>query len=330
MTGVGAAEVLRPAPGGLRRFDPTRDLRDVIGLLHLGFGADLDPRDRRWLEEMESLARAGPLLGWLMRLAPASDNVFGGYVWAEDGRVVANASLMRVTRGVWVIANVVTDPDYRRRGLARRLVVAAIADARARGGRQVQLQVRADNQPARTLYRELGFRHLTAVTAYRLESLGQGMVPAAPPVGTRLVTWGRDAGQRVPAMLVRSGEIEGQPPGPVRQALSRRGWDGALSDWLHGLRRLTLAAEAEAAYVAVAAATVQTLGGGHALEVITDPRWRGQVEVALVERLLAALASHTAGEVTADVREDETGARAALEASGFTPVRTLERMTLPL
>jgi ribosomal protein S18 acetylase RimI-like enzyme len=305
-------------------------LRDVIALLHLGFGTDLDPRDRRWLDDMESFARAGPFLGWMMRLAPPGDNAFSGYVWVEGGRVVANASLMRASGTVWVIANVVTDPEHRRRGLARQLVLAAIDDARARGGRQVQLQVRDSNQAARALYHNLGFRHLTAVSSYRLAVSDPLRAPGPAVVGARLAPWGHEARLRVPDLLSRVGEIEGPLPGPVRQALTRRSWSGAITDWLHGVRRLAWAAEVAGSYVAVAVATAQTLGGAHALELIVDPRWRGQVEAALLARVLADLARQPPGDVVAELREDESGARTALEAAGFTLVRTLERMSLAL
>lgn len=50
--------------------------------------------------------------------------------------------------------------EWRRRGVARRLVLALCADARARALRVVLLEVRASNAPALALYRGLGFTEL--------------------------------------------------------------------------------------------------------------------------------------------------------------------------
>ncbi|PNU20948.1 ribosomal-protein-alanine N-acetyltransferase [Geothermobacter hydrogeniphilus] len=53
------------------------------------------------------------------------------------------------------IHNVATDPDYRRRGIARRLLAGVLADP---GVARVFLEVRSGNRGAIALYRALGFR----------------------------------------------------------------------------------------------------------------------------------------------------------------------------
>jgi ribosomal protein S18 acetylase RimI-like enzyme len=55
-----------------------------------------------------------------------------------------------------------TDPDFRRRGLARRILAALLAFAAEGGAARGYLQVEADNVPAIALYRAAGFE-----TAYR-------------------------------------------------------------------------------------------------------------------------------------------------------------------
>jgi ribosomal protein S18 acetylase RimI-like enzyme len=334
MTGIGAVGHLTLPEEGLRCFDPSRDLRSVIALLQAGFGADLDERDRRWLEDLDRLSSAGPLLGWALRMTPAAENVFGGYVWVEGGQVVGNASLMRATPRVWTIANVVVLPSHRRRGIARRLVQATVESARGHGAREVQLQVRHDNDGAQALYRQLGFRRLYSTTTWRRPAdqapRRGGAGNPAPPGELRLEAWPRNARWWIEGLLSRSGEIEGAPPGPVRQALAHQGARGAVADWLRGLRRLRLAARSDAGYAAVAAASAYAATGPHALEIVVDPRWRGRVESALLARLLAGLADHAPLAVDADVREDETGVTGAVAAAGFEPLRVLERMSRSL
>jgi ribosomal protein S18 acetylase RimI-like enzyme len=333
MTGMDVAGHLPPATTGLRRFEPSRDLQAVIALLQAGFGSDLEERDRRWLADLDRLSGAGPLLGWAIKMMPAAENVFSGYVWVEDGRVVANASLMRATAHVWTIANVVTEPEYRRRGIARHLVQAAIEAARARGARQVQLQVRLDNHSAKALYRQLGFHRLFSTTTWRLSSAAEAAlsVPAPePPAGWATKRWTRHSRWWVESVLARAGEVEGPPPGPVRQAMTRHGWRGMLGDRLRGVYRYPWAVVTDGGYAAVAAATAQSMAGPHTLEVLVEPRWRGRVEETLLACLLADLRQQADFEVDADVRDDEMGMTAAVSAAGFKPLRTLERMARPL
>lgn len=64
---------------------------------------------------------------------------------------------------LWVVGdelhinNVAVDPRWRRRGLARRLITAALDHGRARGAAKAYLEVRASNTAAQNLYRDFGF-----------------------------------------------------------------------------------------------------------------------------------------------------------------------------
>jgi ribosomal-protein-alanine N-acetyltransferase len=55
------------------------------------------------------------------------------------------------------ILNLAVHPDHRGRGLGRRLVESVVREAEAAGARVVTLEVRRENGPARSLYRNLGF-----------------------------------------------------------------------------------------------------------------------------------------------------------------------------
>jgi ribosomal-protein-alanine N-acetyltransferase len=55
------------------------------------------------------------------------------------------------------VLNVAVDPDCRRRGIARALMVRAVEYAAARKVRHILLEVRRSNAPAIALYRGLGF-----------------------------------------------------------------------------------------------------------------------------------------------------------------------------
>jgi ribosomal protein S18 acetylase RimI-like enzyme len=62
------------------------------------------------------------------------------------------------------LLNVYTEPEHRRRGLARRLVQAALDEARVRGIRVVALHASAEG---RSLYESLGFQSTNEM--YRIE-----------------------------------------------------------------------------------------------------------------------------------------------------------------
>jgi len=61
---------------------------------------------------------------------------------------------------------VVVAPAARGRGLARRLVAVAEAQARRLGSDAVALEVRADNRAARALYARLGYVEVARLPEY--------------------------------------------------------------------------------------------------------------------------------------------------------------------
>ena len=105
---IGATETLR----GPRPIDPSRDLAQVADLVGTAFAGDIDEDGMRVLKEMRSMSRAGPLLWLLDRTSPEFREAFGGYVWIEEGRVVGNVSLNRLSPlgNRWQISNVAVEP----------------------------------------------------------------------------------------------------------------------------------------------------------------------------------------------------------------------------
>jgi len=78
---------------GLRRFDPSRDLRQVTELISAAFGANLDAEGRAALADMQRLSALGPLVRFILTADPNLRRLLNGYVWIEEGRVVGNMSL---------------------------------------------------------------------------------------------------------------------------------------------------------------------------------------------------------------------------------------------
>ncbi len=159
----------RRAECGMRPINPRRDMHAVGDLLQKAFADELDEDGLRIVREMHRYKQRG-LLGWLLApfLMPAISPL--GYVWLDDGQLVANANLLRVAGHSrrWVLANVAVNPDYRRQGIARALVKACLDRASSLGAEEVILQVRSHSRGAQILYASLGFHAITTRTVWRL------------------------------------------------------------------------------------------------------------------------------------------------------------------
>ena len=79
------------------------------------------------------------------------------------------------------VMNVAVDPGCRRQGLARRLLVFAMARAARAGARRALLELRAGNREALALYESLGFRSLGVRRAYYAEPTEDALVLAREP-----------------------------------------------------------------------------------------------------------------------------------------------------
>jgi ribosomal protein S18 acetylase RimI-like enzyme len=112
------------------------------------------------VDAIGNLRRIWPLIHLIQALSPPLRDILRGYVWEEDGQVVGTTIVQR--RGstdIWYISTVGVLPAYRRRGIAHKLLEAALDLIRERGGKKAFLSVIDGNLPAYTLYEKLGFEH---------------------------------------------------------------------------------------------------------------------------------------------------------------------------
>jgi ribosomal-protein-alanine N-acetyltransferase len=84
--------------------------------------------------------------------------------------------------GMWVIfeeahiTTIAVHPSYRRRGLARRLLLLLMEMARQRQSCRLTLEVRQNNAPALALYRQLGFEEKGVLPHYYGDTGEDGVV----------------------------------------------------------------------------------------------------------------------------------------------------------
>lgn len=154
----------------LRPLNVLRDLSAVADLIELSFSPTMDNDGQRYLSDMRRASRDDSFLRWASHVSETASMPLMGYVWEQDGRIIGNASLIPFRDGgkrIYLIANVATHPDYRRRGIGRALTERVMKQARDKNASAVWLHVRDDNPGAIQLYQDLGFREIARRTAWQ-------------------------------------------------------------------------------------------------------------------------------------------------------------------
>ncbi len=98
-----------------------------------------------WSEKSVASELHNSLSLWLIALD--GDRVTG-YVGSQS--VLGESDMM----------NIAVHPDYRRQGIAEKLVNSLVAALKERGNHSLMLEVRVSNESARKLYEKLGFQQV--------------------------------------------------------------------------------------------------------------------------------------------------------------------------
>jgi ribosomal protein S18 acetylase RimI-like enzyme len=119
---------------------------------------------------LKNLRRMWPLVSVIQLASPALGDIIRGFVWEEDARPVGVVlSQRRGTTDNWFVSALGVLPAYRRRGIARRLMMAAINMIQDLDGRLIFLDVIDGNSPAYQLYEEIGFEHYSGSVELYIE-----------------------------------------------------------------------------------------------------------------------------------------------------------------
>jgi ribosomal-protein-alanine N-acetyltransferase len=106
--------------------------------------------------EIDRLSFSLPWPERSFRFEVAENPAARNWVAEADGRVIAMLVLWLIADEAH-IATLATHPDFRRQGLAERLLVEALISAREEGALRAYLEVRAGNAAAQAMYRKYGF-----------------------------------------------------------------------------------------------------------------------------------------------------------------------------
>ena len=93
-------------------------------------------------------------------IASELSNQLALWLVAEDNGVVAGYIGSQTVPDESDMMNVAVHPDYRRRGIAEALVNTLCDALKERGSVSLTLEVRASNEPAKTLYEKLSFEQV--------------------------------------------------------------------------------------------------------------------------------------------------------------------------
>lgn len=316
---------------GLRPINISRDLVAVADLIAEAFHDEMDAAGERAVREMRWVGRWGILFGWMDRLAPPGEGMAPGFVWVEDDRIVGNASARRVGpfgRG-WLIGNVAVAKAWRRRGIGRALMQAAIDLARQQRGEWLALQVRSDSEAAKNLYQSLGFQDMGEMLHYR-RNLSIAVTQPESPVEGRLRRGRASDVGRIYALA------QAAIPEPLRRAEPLRrddfwmGFDRNLGNWLMGRREAWWVIDSSRGILGAAHIELARPPYDSRLRVWVAPEQQGRYEDRLIRAALASMGSAARGTLMAIVPATQAAARAALEAAGFEVHRRLTHMRLDL
>lgn len=122
------------------------------------------PADAPVLAALERRCFSDPWSAESFREALSTELSFG--LVAESGGEIAGYMIGRVILGTGEILNLAVAPEWRRLGIGRQLLDAALEALSVRGADEVFLEVRESNAGALALYQAAGFRPVGQRTGY--------------------------------------------------------------------------------------------------------------------------------------------------------------------
>jgi ribosomal protein S18 acetylase RimI-like enzyme len=309
---------------GVRPFNSTRDLGTVALLLEQAFREDLGFL-HLW-SRVPGLRQVGAYL-WAASFAPAMPESLLGFVWEEAGRIIGNVTLTpdEMRRRHWLISNVAVDEKFRRRGIARELMLAALAEARQRGATWVILNVRPHNTGAILLYRELGFESVDTEMGYAAR---RAVLPGVSPLALRHLPASE---YRAAFDLARAGMSERLKLfRPLRASEFGLHFEDRLAervlDFFIGQSTERWGYYEQRTLCATVQLHAQRVGTPHSFDVRVAADRRGLLEAGLVAFALSRLAHFPRREITTRILNSHHELVEALGRAGFAETRGLMLM----
>jgi len=158
----------------IRLLDMKHDLGQIADLIEICFYHQMDPDGKRYLRQIRTAANNRLQQRYFKISGMQISYPIYGFVWEEDQKIVGNITIIpHLHAGKWhfLVANIAVNPDYRQRGIARKLTQKAIDHLTNKKIKTIWLQVRENNHNAINLYRSLGFKDQAIRTMWIMKSL---------------------------------------------------------------------------------------------------------------------------------------------------------------
>jgi len=315
---------------GVRPFDLGRDLRPVARLIADAFADELDVQGEAALRELRIMGHMSGLVRLLSRSTGEFQDVFNGFVWIEDGKLVGNVTVQRAasSSGRWQIANVAVDPHYRGRGISRSLMETALEYVREMGGTWAVLQVREQNEIARGMYDRMRFEEMGGSVEMRCERVPKtnehpalpGLAPFSSADSTLLydLANSEQSAESQWWRAIRRADFDI----PIEQGIGE--WFSRLvgRDRVYRMAMRDFTGRFESAVIL----TARRWPGEHSLQLWVRPQAQERYERRLVLWALSVLQEYPVWPVVTSLGTSHTHARAALEEFGFQARTTLLTM----
>lgn len=311
---------------GPRPINLSKDIPQVVRLLEMVFGETLDAEGQRMFAQIGNNSQPPFMWRWSQGLAQLSP----GFVWEENGRIVGNITLLPAqTPRRFLVANVAVHPDFRRQGMARRLMQAVLEAIAQRRGQTVLLQVVKDNYRAVNLYRSLDFVMVGSMTEWTATA---SRVRELPLVDNRVAVRPiqrkeYQAGYQLDLSCLHP---DLNWPDPLRPEAYQTGWWRQLGHFLNGRQQETWVTASSSGQIIGLANISSEWGRVHRLSVRVHPAWRGQLERPLMAKLIRRLRYLPRRNVRIDHPDQDENVNQLLEEANFTARRTLTHMRLDL
>jgi ribosomal protein S18 acetylase RimI-like enzyme len=316
---------------GPRPINLNKDIPQVLRLLELVFGASVDVDGRQLLTGGAPLGQQ-PAFIW--RLSPAANRLALGYVWEEDGRIIGNATVLTTeTAERYLVVNVAVHPDYRRQGIARRLMQLIANLVRSRNGREILLQVVKENMAARNLYRSLDYTIIGSMTAWYTASSRLRLIEPANN-GSGSGPYIRELRPQEWRAAYRLDQTSLHPdlnwPEVLPSDAYRTGFWRTLANFLNG-RQIETWVTANTNYQLVGLGSILSeWGRSHQVIIRIHPAWYGQLERPLLAKLIRRFHYLPRRNVRIDHPDDDEVMNELLAEANFQPRRTLTHMRLDI
>jgi ribosomal protein S18 acetylase RimI-like enzyme len=278
---------------GLRPLDPMSDLRGIADLIEEAFADDLGNSGQKALNELRWLSRLKPVLWWMVYSNPEHSDFLSGFVWQEDRKIVGNITINRTGAGThrWLISNLAVSDNYRRRGIARGLMYAALELVNEYNGKVVSLQVRQDNLPARRLYDELQFNEVSGTTYLKAGKVPMvNQIPVPPGIRLRPRRFDVVDSRSAYNLACAATPLSVQKDWPIRQRHFQLGSSDHINNlfqslWGAGPTEYWVVEDGQR-FVATLIVTPGVFGKRHKIDLTVHPDWRGVLEKPLLSRAL--------------------------------------------